>query len=80
MVMTIEHVLKTPHDDSVQAGIAFIVHTISQCLIRIIDVDLGKNWRFIGRREKRACTVREGSMDFECIGTSSWHILSLASN
>ena len=55
----------SPHDDPVQASIAFIAHTISQCLVRIIDVDLSKNWRLIWGREKRASTVREFTMNFE---------------
>ena len=41
MVVAVEHILKVIHDGSVQADIVWIVHTISQCVIGVIDVELG---------------------------------------
>jgi len=57
MVVVVQHILKISHDSPIQADIVWVVHAISQCIIRVIDVELGIDWRLIGSRKKGASPV-----------------------
>ncbi len=80
MVVAVQHILKVSHDGPVQADIVWIVHVISQCIIGVIDIELGIDWRLIGSRKKGASPVRERTMDLEDIGTTTLHGQQIAAN
>jgi len=80
MMIAVQHILKVSHNCPVQANVVWIVHMISQCVIRVVDIELGIDWGLIWSRKKGASTVGERTMDFEDIGTTTLHGQKITAN
>ena len=57
MVVAVQHILKVTHYGPVQANIVWVVHAISQCIIGIVDIELGIDWGLIESRKKGVSAV-----------------------
>jgi len=80
MMVTMKHVLKIPHNSSVQSSIDLILHAKVESFIWIIDIKLGIDRRLIRRRKKRANAMGKRAMDLEDIWTTTIILLKISAN